>query len=133
MLSERGSSAQMPDTIFIVDDDEAVRDSLKLLLESYGLVVADFGSTAEFARHYRPGARQCLVLDQHLPGSTGLDFLASPAGAALELPVILVTGRGDKALRARAEALGVVRYLEKPVNDDVLLNAIRAAVDGAVS
>jgi len=128
---KEGPGCAMPDTIFIVDDDDAVRDSLKLLLESYGLTVEDFSSTAEFVRHYRPGGRQCLVLDQHLPGSTGLDFLASRDGALLHLPVILVTGRGDAALRARAVALGVSSYLEKPVNDDVLLRAIRGAVDGS--
>lgn len=123
-------NAGMPITVFIVDDDDAVRDSLKLLLESYGIAVEDYGSTAEFVRHYRPRARQCLVLDQHLPGTTGLDFLASPEGAALGLPVVLVTGRGDNALRSRAAALGVSVYLEKPVVDDALMAAIRAAVEG---
>ncbi|MGO8919661.1 MAG: response regulator transcription factor [Stellaceae bacterium] len=116
-------------TIFIVDDDEAVRDSLKLLLESYGLTVEDYGTTAEFTRHYRPRERQCLILDQHLPGATGLDFLASAEGAALSLPVVLVTGRGDKSLRARAAELGVCVYLEKPVVDDMLMAAIRTAVE----
>jgi two-component system, LuxR family, response regulator FixJ len=120
-------------TVFIVDDDEAVRDSLKLLLESYGLTVEDFGSTADFLRHYRPGKRQCLILDQHLPGATGLDFLASREGAQLTLPVLLVTGRGDNALRARAVELGVSAYLEKPVVDDKLMSAIRRAVDGAAN
>ncbi len=118
-------------TIFIVDDDEAVRDSLKLLLESYGLTVEDYGSTAEFLRNYRPRPRQCLILDQHLPGATGLDFLASSEAADLGLPVVLVTGRGDNALRARAIQLGVSAYLEKPVVDDTLMTAIRSAVDGA--
>jgi two-component system, LuxR family, response regulator FixJ len=117
-------------TIFIVDDDEPVRDSLKLLLESYGMAVEDYGTTAEFTRHYRPRDRQCLILDQHLPGATGLDFLASPEGAALDLPVVLVTGGGDNALRARAAELGVSVYLEKPVVDDMLMAAIRAAIDG---
>lgn len=120
-----------PTTIFIVDDDEAVRDSFKLLLESYGLTVEDFGSTTEFLRHYRPGMGQCLILDQHLPGATGLDFLASPEGAMPGLPVLLVTGRGDEALRARAAELGVSAYLEKPVADDKLMTAIRSAVHRA--
>jgi two-component system, LuxR family, response regulator FixJ len=115
--------------VFIVDDDEAVRDSLKMLLESYGMEVEDYASTGEFARGYRPGRRQCLILDQHLPGSTGLDFLASPQSAALGLPVILVTGRGDGAIRDRAHEMGVHAYLEKPVADDALLAAISGAVD----
>jgi FixJ family two-component response regulator len=116
--------------IFIVDDDEAVRDSLKLLLESYGMDVEDYSSTADFSRHYRGGAAACLILDQHLPGSTGLDFLSSTEGVALALPVILLTGRADGAIRARAAQLGVSAFLEKPVTEDVLLAAIRKALDG---
>jgi two-component system, LuxR family, response regulator FixJ len=115
-------------TIFIVDDDDAVRDSLKLLLESCGMTVAEYGSTAAFAGGYRPGPRQCLILDQHLPGTTGLDFLASLDGSRLPLPVILLTGRGDRALRERAAALGVTAYLEKPVGSNALLDAIAHAL-----
>jgi len=110
--------------VFIVDDDDAVRDSLRLLLETHGITVKDYGSTAEFARDYRPGEHECLILDQHLPGSTGLDFLASPEGAKLNLPVILITGRGDRALERRALALGVKVYLQKPVAEAVLIDAI---------
>lgn len=120
----------MAELVFIVDDDEAVRDSLKLLLESYGMEVEEFGSTADFARQYRRRPDACLILDQHLPGSTGLDFLSSSEGASLGLPVILLTGRADSALRARAAQLGVRAFLEKPVADDVLLSAIRGALDG---
>ncbi len=116
-----------PITIFIVDDDDAVRDSLKMLLESYGMAVEDYDSVQAFARHYRPGPRQCLILDQHLPGMTGLDFLASSQGAALRLPIILVTGRGDGAIRDRAYGQGVHAYLEKPVPDDILLEAVKDA------
>jgi two-component system response regulator FixJ len=123
-----GSPKLTSPTIFVVDDDDAVRDSLKMLLESYGMTVEDYGSTAEFARQYRQRARQCLILDQHLPGSTGLDFLASADGALLDLPVILFTGRGDKSLRARAEQLGVSAYLEKPVSDGVLIAEIERAL-----
>ena len=123
-----GSETLTSPTIFVVDDDDAVRDSLKLLLESYGMTVEDYGSTADFARHFRRQARQCLVLDQHLPGSTGLDFLSSVEGGRMDVPVILVTGRGDSALRARAEQLGVTAYLEKPVADGVLIAAIERAL-----
>ena len=118
----------MSTKIFIVDDDEAVRDSLKMLLESYGMEVEDYASTREFAHAYRPGSRQCLILDQHLPDCTGLDFLASSLGAALSLPVILVTGRGDGSIRDWAHDMSVQAYLEKPLADDVLLAAISHAI-----
>jgi two-component system, LuxR family, response regulator FixJ len=117
--------------VFIVDDDDAVRDALKVLLESYGIAVEDFASAAEFVRRYRPGARQCLILDQHLPQTTGLDFLESPQATALHLPVILLTGRGDRSIRDRAHELGVGAYLEKPVQNHVLLATISRVVDAA--
>jgi len=114
--------------VYVVDDDDGVRDSLKILLESYGARVAAFGSTEAFLRDYRPNAHACLVLDQHLPGATGLDFLATAEGARLGLPVILVTGRGDPALRSRALAAGCFAYLEKPVDDGVLVAKIERAI-----
>jgi two-component system, LuxR family, response regulator FixJ len=117
-----------PARIFIVDDDDAVRDSLRMLLESYGMEVEDFASTRELTRHYRPGNGQCLVLDQHLPNLSGLDFLASRQGAMLKIPVILMTGRGDASIRDRAYALGVLEYLEKPVSEERLLAAIAKAL-----
>lgn len=117
-------------TIFIVDDDEAVRDSLKLLLESYGMEVRDYPSTADFARDYHRNSKECLILDQHLIGSTGLEFLASAEGAKLRLPVILITGQGDASTRERARQLGVLAHLEKPVPDGVLMAAVNQALDG---
>jgi two-component system response regulator FixJ len=110
--------------IFIVDDDDAVRDSLRLLLESYGMSVADFGSTADFVEAYRQHPRACLILDLHLPVISGLDFLGSQAKGDLEIPVILITGRGDQATRERALELGAAAYLEKPVDDRELLSVI---------
>lgn len=116
--------------VFIVEDDEAVRDSLRMLLQSYGLEVEDYACAADFARGYRPGGGECLILDQHLPGVTGLDFLACCEGAALPLPAILLTGQGDGSIRDRADALGVCAYLEKPVPEDILLAAIGCATAG---
>jgi two-component system response regulator FixJ len=116
--------------VFIVDDDEAVRESLKLLLESYGFAVDDYASPEDFLRRYRPGRRQCLILDQHLPALSGLDFLASAEAATLELPVILITGRGDSSIRERARALGVIAYFDKPAAGDDLIAAIAEAVGG---
>ncbi len=117
--------------IFIVDDDDAVRDSLRLLLESHGMIVEDFNSTAGFDAADRRHPRACLILDLHLPGTGGLDYLASLGEDGPGLPVIMVTGRGDGASRARAAELGAVAFLEKPVDDRELLSAINRALASA--
>ena len=109
--------------IYIVDDDDAVRDSLRLLLETYGMTVEDFGSTAEFSAAERQHPRACLILDLHLPVMGGLEYLASRPKDAARLPVIVVTGRSDEASKARALELGAVDFLEKPVD---LLPLIRS-------
>lgn len=114
--------------IFIVDDDDAVRDSLKLLLETHGLSVREFASCEAFVHGYHPQNRQCLVLDQHLPGMTGLELIQSLDRGRASLPIILVTGKGDHALKARAQAAGVLAYLDKPVSADRLLPLIYAAL-----
>lgn len=119
-------------TIFIVDDDEAVRDSLKLLLESHGWHVEDYGSTREFFRAFRRRERQCLVLDHHLPDGTGLDFLESEAGANLHLPVILVSGGGGEALRERATKAGALAYFDKPLDDSKLVATIAKLIEERV-
>jgi FixJ family two-component response regulator len=119
----------MKPRIFIVDDDDAVRDSLRMLLESHGMDVDEFASAGDFLRHYHPDRAQCLILDQHLPTLSGLDFLASPEGRALVLPVILLTGRGNASIRDRAYALGARTYLEKPVSGDRLVAAVADAIE----
>jgi FixJ family two-component response regulator len=115
--------------IFIVDDDAAVRDSLRVLLESHGMAVEEFGSTEEFASASRPQSRSCMILDLHLPMVGGLDYLASRAAAGPHIPVILMTGRGDDSTRARAYELGVTAFLEKPIDESDLLEAIHVALD----
>jgi len=110
--------------VFVVDDDEAVRDSIKLLLEVYGFEVEDYESTDAFARHYRRPCRGVVILDQHLPVTTGVDFLNSPAGSRLGLPVILMTGLDDPGLERRARAAGAADFLQKPVSGRLLLATI---------
>jgi FixJ family two-component response regulator len=116
-------------TIFIVDDDEAVRDSLKLLLESHGCQVRDYGSTRAFLGDFRRQKRQCLIIDQHLLGETGIDFLESDDGARLQVPVILVTGGGDAALQQRARKAGTHAYFDKPIDDSRLVATIFRLLD----
>ena len=110
--------------MFIVDDDYAVRDSMKVLLEVHGFEVEDYDSTAEFANRYRKPGRGCLILDHHLPLTTGLDFLRSAAGKALDIPVILLTGQGDPRLERWAREAGAAAYLQKPVAQRVLIDAV---------
>jgi len=118
-------------TICIIDDDAAVRDSLRVLLESHGWTVEDFASTAEFlARRDDGESAVLLILDQHLPGASGLEFLGTH-GAGLGLPVILITGAGDNNLREQAYRRGIAAYLEKPLTETRLLGAIARALGDA--
>ena len=94
-------------TIYIVDDDEAVRDSLALLLESHGLAVKAYQSADAFLGDYRPGRDGCLVLDLHMPGMGGIDLLERFRPGALDMPVIIISGQADSASRTRAAAAGV--------------------------
>jgi two-component system response regulator FixJ len=120
-------SGEAEAVVYVVDDDEAVRDSLKILLESYGLTVEDYASTAEFVRHRVPGRKECIILDLHLSGTSGLDFLASEQ-APPEMPVIMISGRADAVVRGRAAKAGVRAFLEKPLTDDLLVANIRHAL-----
>jgi two-component system response regulator FixJ len=130
----RMGSLVVPDApqplIYVVDDDDAVRDSLKILLESYRLTVRDFGSVPEFLNGLQPGGNSCLVLDLHLPAIGGFDVMNTLARRRIRLPVIVITGRSDTQTKARALAAGAVAFLEKPVDDQILMNAIDAALRG---
>jgi two-component system, LuxR family, response regulator FixJ len=114
--------------IFVVDDDDAVRDSLKILLESHGMAVRDFRSTQDFSDGYYRHPRACLILDLHLPVVGGLEFLALHRTAEMDLPVIMITGRGDGVTEERARELGVLAFLEKPLDDGRLMAAIGDAL-----
>ena len=116
-------------TVMIVDDDAAVRDSLSTLLEAYELGVEAYESIATFKQAYRPHSLSCLILDQHMPVTSGLEFLASPEGKRLSLPVILITAQSDDDIRAKAKELGVFAFLTKPVAGDELMAVIGNAID----
>jgi FixJ family two-component response regulator len=116
--------------VFVIDDDAAVRDSIKVLLEVHGIEVEDYASADAFARGYRRPCRGCLVLDQNLPALSGVDFLNSPAGRGLGLPIILITGRGDAELERRARAAGATEFLQKPVSRHLLIATIERLTAG---
>ena len=115
--------------VAVVDDDDAVRDSLSFLLEIAGYSVVAYSSAAQFLRDAPLGGLACLVVDQHMPDLTGLQLIARLRGQGLDLPVALITGSPSADLLRLAHELGVARVLEKPLDDDQLLEFI-AAPDG---
>jgi len=110
-------------TVFVVDDDDAVRDSLKTLLELQSFTVRVFETCQDFLDS-ATGNGACLVLDIHLPGMNGFDLIDAMNRAKRSLPTILITGRCDNAIRERAKALGTVALLEKPIDFNDLMTAI---------
>jgi two-component system, LuxR family, response regulator FixJ len=116
-------------TVFLVDNDAAVRDSLKLLLETHGLVVKDFDSGKALLQDHMPRAVDCLVCDIHMPVMSGIDLIETLARRGVSRPTILITGRVDAALRQRAQAAGAFLVLEKPFDGAQLIDAIDRAVE----
>lgn len=115
-------------TVHLVDDDDAVRDSLKILLESHRLEVCDYKSAADFLGGAGAGVTGCLSLDLHLPVLSGLDLIKILRQRKVRLPVIFITGRSDKEIKEQAIAAGAVAFLDKPVREEPLLAAIYAAL-----
>ena len=115
-------------TVFVVDDDQAMRNSLKWLIESVGMQVESFSSADEFLAQYQPGRAGCLVLDVRMPGMSGLDLQEHLAERNILTPVVIITGHGDVPMAVRAMKGGAIDFIEKPFNDEVLLDAIRRAI-----
>lgn len=117
--------------VYVVDDDEAVRDSLRLLLEDHAFVVRDFASCEAFFAGAGEPDGGCLVLDLHFPGMDGLALLRRLAEAPRRLPVIVITGRSDAATVSAVRAAGAIALIEKPFEHDLLLATIDRALAGA--
>ena len=115
--------------VFVVDDDVSVRESLESLIRCAGWQPETFASAQEFLDHPRVHIPNCLVLDVSLPGLTGLDLQKLVAGERTDMPIIFITGHGDVPMTVQAMKAGAVEFLTKPFNDDVLLTAIRAALE----
>ena len=118
----------MESVVFVIDDDDAVRASLKSLFKSVGLNVELFGSTDEFLKIQRPDAASCLVLDVRLPGISGLEFQSELVKAGTDMPIIFLTGHGDIPMGVQAMKAGAVEFLTKPCRDQDLLNSVRLAL-----
>ena len=115
--------------IFVIDDDDAVRDSLRALLESAELAVETYGSGREFldAQSGRPNG--CIVLDLDLPNMSGLEVVEAVTARGMNLPIIVMTGRAVERTEQRSLRSGAMTLIEKPMSDRVLLEAIEQALD----
>ena len=115
--------------VFVVDDDVSVCVALSRLIRTAGLHVETFGTAAECLSADRLKDADCLVLDVHLPDLSGLELQAKLTELGLELPIVFITGRGDIPMSVRAMKAGALEFLTKPFDDQMLLDAIHAAVD----
>src|SRR5215471_12609507 len=125
------STLMLPSTpiVFVVDDDISVRESLELLIRSAGCQPELFASAQEFLDRPRVLVPSCLVLDVSLPGLNGLELQKRVAVERPDMPIIFITGHGDVPMSVQAMKAGAVEFLMKPFSDDVLLNAIRQALE----
>jgi FixJ family two-component response regulator len=126
------SLAKMPDAkpiVFVVDDDVSVRESLEALIQFAGWEARAFDSAKAFLLAARAQGPNCLVLDVNLPDLNGLDLQAMVSHERAEMPIIFISGYGDVPKTVRAMKAGAVEFLTKPFNDDVLLDAVRAALE----
>ena len=121
----------MPDgshrLIAVIDDDDAVRDSLRFLLEIAGYPVVTYASASQFIREASISDLTCLVVDHHMPEQTGLQLVSRLRAEGVTLPVILITGSPSPDLVRLARELNVAKVLEKPLDDDMLLDLIADA------
>lgn len=124
--------------VHVIDDDEAVRDSLGFLLEAAGFQVAIYGSGRAFLEAWAPELDGCVVTDVRMPGMTGLELAAQLNAMGSTLPVVVITGHGDVPLAVEAMKVGAHDFIEKPFDEEAILSAVgsalaasRAAGDGA--
>lgn len=120
---------QLTPAVFIVDDDEEVRNGLKLLLESIGLSVVCYASAMEYLAAFNPNLPGCLVIDIRMPGMSGLDLQEKLGEYPLHPPVIIISGHGDVPMAVRAVKAGAVDFIEKPFRDQILLDSVHRAIE----
>ena len=125
---ERPPPEQSRKQICVVDDDEWVADSLKLLLETFGYDVQSYNSGADLLADDRRRAAGCLIIDQHMPGMNGLDLVDRLQKEGVRVPTILISGRLDTNTKERAARLGITSVLEKPFAADRLVDLVRTAL-----
>ncbi len=120
---------EKPPTVFVIDDDEAVRTSLRLLLKSVGLPVETFASAQEFLDQYDEDRAGCLVLDIRMPGISGLELQQHLNDRNSIMPIVFITGHGDVPMAVEAMQAGAVDFIQKPFRDQDLIDRINRALD----
>jgi RNA polymerase sigma factor (sigma-70 family) len=115
-------------TVFVVDDDHAVRKSLDMLFASVEMPVRTFGDAREFLAHYSDDQPGCLVLDVRIPGMSGLELQRHLKEQGVAIPIIIITGHGDVPIAVRAMKDGALEFLEKPFSKQLLLEHVRSAL-----
>jgi len=115
-------------TVYIVDDDPAVCRSTAMMLQAHGLESRAYPSADEFLRTFDPSGPGCLLLDLRMPGMTGEELLRTLRQGGVLIPVIIVTGHGDVPAAVRTMRLGLVDFLQKPVDHDMLISTVREAL-----
>lgn len=122
-------STQDVPTVFIVDDDKSIRESIRDLLESVGLHCEDFATAQAFLNRERNNGPTCLILDVRLPGISGLDLQHELKKATISIPIIFITAHADVPMTVRAMKSGAVEFLTKPFREQDLLDAVRRSLD----
>ncbi len=123
------STMQPEPIIYVIDDDDAVRQSLEFLLKTAGMTVRGFEHAKAFLDILPRVEHGCVITDVRMPGMSGIDLLRSLKDTNPELPVIVITGHGDISLAVEAMKIGAIDFLEKPFDDDQLIAAVRAALN----
>ena len=110
--------------VCVIDDDDAVRESMRAALESLGIEVSDYPSASDFASRVTSPPNGCILLDLHMAGMSGLELLELIRRRGWDLPVIVITGRSDDLLKERALRAGLTAFLDKPVDEPTLMHAL---------
>ena len=121
--------SEWENVVYIVDDDPSVRHSLTWLIESVGMRVMTYASPSEFLQEYREGGAGCLILDVRMPETSGLDLQEQLIKGGFMLPIIIITGHADVPMAIRALKAGAFDFIEKPFNDQLLIERIQQAIE----
>src|SRR5215471_11387598 len=116
------------DLVHIIDDDDALRDSLSFLLSSVGIKTKSYETATGYSNDPQRGASGCIITDVRMPGMSGIDLLRKLKSDGVSVPVIVMTGHGDVPLAVEAMKLGAFDFIEKPFDDDALLASVRGAL-----